>query len=131
MMFSHDVWPNGGGCVFSQWGRWGKTSVQTSSNRFLKTLSERAIERRKPGAYYSISQPSPKRPTLSFGGGSPLNPRRAGGRKKVWINIQKTLEYLEGDNQVSPKSPPLQGMKAQPLQSLFIGKVDTGQFPAW
>ncbi len=26
-----------GGGVFSQWGRWVKTSVQTFSNRFLKT----------------------------------------------------------------------------------------------
>ncbi len=29
--------------MFSQWGRWGKTSVQTSSNRFLKTLTEGAV----------------------------------------------------------------------------------------
>ncbi len=29
--------------VFSQWGRWGKTSVQTSSNRFLETLTEGAV----------------------------------------------------------------------------------------
>ncbi len=32
-----------GGWVFSQWGRWGKTSVQTSSYRFLKTLTEGAV----------------------------------------------------------------------------------------
>ncbi len=36
------------------------------------------------------------------------------------INIQKALEYLEGDNQVSSKSSSLQGMKAQPL---FVGEV--------
>ncbi len=29
--------------VFSQWGRLGKTSVQTSSNRFLKALTEGAV----------------------------------------------------------------------------------------
>ncbi len=29
--------------VFSQWERWGKTSVQTSSNRFLKPLIEGAL----------------------------------------------------------------------------------------
>ncbi len=29
--------------MFSQWGRWGKTSVQTSSNRFLKTLAEGTV----------------------------------------------------------------------------------------
>ncbi len=29
--------------MFSQWGRWGKTSVQTFSNRFLKISTERAV----------------------------------------------------------------------------------------
>ncbi len=29
--------------MFSQWGRWGKTSVQTFSNRFLKTVTEGAV----------------------------------------------------------------------------------------
>ncbi len=33
----------GGGWVFSQWGRWGKTSVQTFSNPFLKILIEGAV----------------------------------------------------------------------------------------
>ncbi len=42
---------------------------------------------------------------------------------QVRINIQKALEYLEGGNQISPKLSPLQGMKAQPLQSLFVGEV--------
>ncbi len=37
--------------------------------------------------------------------------------------IQKALEYLEGGNEVIPMSSPLQGMKAQSLQSLFIGQV--------
>ncbi len=32
-----------GGWVFSQWGRWGKTSVQTFSSLFLKTLLEGAV----------------------------------------------------------------------------------------
>ncbi len=31
-----------GGCVFSEWGKWGKTSVQTFSNLLLKTLTEGA-----------------------------------------------------------------------------------------
>ncbi len=43
--------------------------------------------------------------------------------KQVWIDIQKALEYLEGGNQVSPKSSPLYGMKANSLQSLFVGAV--------
>ncbi len=36
------------------------------------------------------------------------------------INIQKSLEYLEGGKEFIPKSSPLQGMKAQLLQSLFV-----------
>ncbi len=44
-------------------------------------------------------------------------------KKQVRINIQEACEYLEGGNQVNPKSSPLQGMKAQPLQSLFVGEV--------
>ncbi len=74
---------------FSQWGRWGKPTSQTFSNLFLKTLS---------GAYSSISQPSPKMPTLAFGGASHLGASCRGdllgrvewaGEKNVWINIQK------------------------------------------
>ncbi len=56
-------------------------------------------------------------PTLSFDGGSHLGmpcrgaflgrvEREAG--KQVWITIEDALEYLEGGNQVSPKSSPLQ-----------------------
>ncbi len=33
----------GGEGVISQWGSWGKTSVQTFSNIFLKTLPEGAV----------------------------------------------------------------------------------------
>ncbi len=29
--------------MFSQWGRWGKTSVQTFSNHFLKVLAGGAV----------------------------------------------------------------------------------------
>ncbi len=32
-----------GRCVFSQLGRWGKSSVQTISKFFLKTLTEGAV----------------------------------------------------------------------------------------
>ncbi len=55
--------------------------------------------------------------------GCPLRSRRAGGRKKVRVNIQKALEYFEGGNVVMPKSSSLQGMKARSLQSLFGGEV--------
>ncbi len=43
--------------------------------------------------------------------------------------LQLLLENIDrrscndGGNQVSPKSSPLQGMEAQLLQSLFLGKV--------
>ncbi len=37
--------------------------------------------------------------------------------KKVRINIQKAFEYLEGSNDVCPKSSPLLGMIAQPLHA--------------
>ncbi len=65
-------------------------------------------------------------PTLSFGGslhlGAPCRGALLGlvewEGEKVQINTQKALEYLEGGNLVSPKSSPLQGIKAQPLQSL-------------
>ncbi len=62
-------------------------------------------------------------PTLFFDGGSYLGvPCRGAlldhveqeGGKKVQIN--KARENLEGGNQVSPKSLPPQGMKAQPPQ---------------
>ncbi len=42
-------------------------------------------------------------------------------KKQVRINIQKTREYIEGGNQVSPKFSPLQGVKAQ--QSLVEWQV--------
>ncbi len=45
--------------------------------------------------------------------------------KQVRINIQNALEYPEGGNQVSPKSSPLQGMKALSLKSPFV-VVDVG-----
>ncbi len=35
----------------------------------------------------------------------------------------KTPKYLECNNEISSKSSPLQGMKAQPLQSLYAGKA--------
>ncbi len=43
--------------------------------------------------------------------------------KHVRINIKNALENLEGGNGVIPNSSPLQGMKAQSLQSLFVGEV--------
>ncbi len=81
-----------------------------------------------------MSQPSPKTPTPSFGGGSHLGvPCRGAlvGRaewegEKRSINIQKASEYLEGGNQVSPTS--LQGMKALSLQSLFLGEVPNASY---
>ncbi len=79
-----------------------------------------------------LHNPHQKMPTLSFDGGSQLGvPCRGAllgrveqeGGKQVRINIKKVREYLEGRNQVSPKSPPLQRTKALPLQPLFVVEV--------
>ncbi len=123
-------WCAGGKGGSAQLGRRGKTSVQTSSNIFLKALTEGAVTT-EDVAYSSILQLSFKMPTVSFGGGSPLGVPCMGAplgliereKKQVRINIQKALEYLEGGNEVIPKSSPLQGMKAQSLQFLFVGEV--------
>ncbi len=75
--------------------------------------------------------------TIFFGGGSHLGVLCRGallGRaervegKQFRINDQKAREYLEGGNQVSPKSSPLQGMNAQPLQSLFVVEVTNASY---
>ncbi len=58
----------GGGVSVQSIGEMGKDFCPNFSNRFLKT-DRRACN---DGAYSSISQPSPKIPTLSFGGGSHL-----------------------------------------------------------
>ncbi len=61
-----------------------------------------------PGAYSNISQPSPKRPTVFFGGGSYLGLPCRGGRdereeeKQDRINIQETRDYLECGYKVDP-----------------------------
>ncbi len=44
-------------------------------------------------------------------------------KKQVRIDTRNTRKYLEGGYQVSPKPQPLQEIKAQPLQSLFVGEV--------
>ncbi len=71
-------------------------------------------------------------PILPFGGGSQLwVPCRGAllgrveqeGGKTSSDQYPKARDHLEGANQVSPKSSPLQGMKAQPLQSLVVGEV--------
>ncbi len=71
-----------------------------------------------------LPPPSVEARTLEYlEGVSSYAPSSGRKEKQVRINIQKTLEYLEGGNQISPKSSPPQGMKAQPLQSLFVGEV--------
>ncbi len=68
--------------------------------------------------------PSAAARTLEYLEGAPSFATSSGGKEKqVRINIQKTLEHLEGGNEVIPESLPLQGMKAQSLQSIFVGEV--------
>ncbi len=81
-----------------------------------------------------IGKEPTKRPTLSFDGGSYLvgEPSKAEssrrGKNQVWISIQETLEHFECGNQVGLTSSPLQGMRAQPLSSLFVGEVTNGSY---
>ncbi len=51
-------------------------------------------------SFESISQPSSKMPTLSFGGGSHPGVPCRWKEKQVRINILQGLEYLEGGNWV-------------------------------
>ncbi len=106
-----------------QWGRWRKTSVQTFSNLFLKTLTQGAVTTEAGSLFQYFT-------TLSFVGGSHLGVSYSGAllsraewegeKKRVRIIIQKTREYLEGGNQVSPKP--------SPLQSLFVGEVTNASY---
>ncbi len=91
-------WEGGGGRgvgVFSQWGRWGKTSVQTSSNRFLKTLTEGAVTTEAGSLLqYFTTLTENADPLLrrwlapwSTLKGCPLRPRWAGGRKNNFGSI--------------------------------------------
>ncbi len=118
--------------VLSQWGRWGKTSVQTSSNRFLKTFTEGAVTTEAGSLFQYFTtltenaDPLLRRRLAPWGilKGCPHRPRRAARRKNKFGSIPKRpFEYLEGGNEVIPKSSPRQGMKAQSLQSLFVGEV--------
>ncbi len=77
--------------------------------------------------YSNISQPSPKKadPILEYLVQVPSKAATSGREKKVQISIQETREYLNHGIQVSPKSSPLLGMKAQlyitqsPVRSLL------------
>ncbi len=125
----------GDGCPFNG-GDFGKISVGTFSNPFLKILTEGLVSTEVRSLFqYFTNLTENDYPLLrrwlapwSTLKGCPLRPRRAGWRKLVCINIQKAREYLEGGNQVSSKSSPLQGMKAQPLQSLFVGEVTNASY---
>ncbi len=72
----------------------------------------------------------------SEGGGLKILEMRVQSMGGLWLTSAQTFSnlffnvltegaviYLECGNQISPKSSPLQGMKAQPLQSLFVDKL--------
>ncbi len=116
-----------GGWVFSQCGRWGKISVQTFSNRFLKTLIEGAVTTEAGSLFQYFTTLTKNADSLllrwlapwSTLKRCPLRPRRAGGRKNKFGSISKTpLNILK-----AVMRSQLQGMKAQSLQSLFVGEV--------
>ncbi len=116
--------------MFSQRGRWGKTSVQTTSNPFLENIDKWIRNDGSQQLTPAFHNPHRKgRPSSSVVAlilehlVGVTSKAASSGREKVWIYIQKTLEYLECGYQVSPKSLPLQVMKSQPLQSLLVGEV--------
>ncbi len=84
-------------------GKWGGVMGKDFCPNILQPFLEN-IARGKPGANFSISQPSPKMLTLSFGGGSHHEvPYRSGllchfDEKRFWIYIQNARKYLEGGN---------------------------------
>ncbi len=65
-----------GRLVFSQWGRWGKTSVQTSFNLFLKTFTEGAVTTEAGSLLLSFFH----------------NPHRKG--RPSLLAVARTLEHL-------------------------------------
>ncbi len=83
--------------VFSQWGRWGKTSVQTSSNRFLKTLTEGVVTTEAGSLFQYFTTLTENADPLLRRWLAPwstlmrctLRPRRAGGRKNKFGSISK------------------------------------------
>ncbi len=99
--------------AFSQWGRWGKISVQTFYNLYLEILTEGAVTTEIGSLFRYFTTLAKNADPLflrwlspwSTWKGCPLRPRRVGGRKN------KVREYLKGGNQ------------AQLLQSLFVGEV--------
>ncbi len=104
---------------------------------FFKILTEGAISTEAGGliAVFQNSHrkgcPSPPAVALNLDYlvGVPSKAGTSGREKKqVRINIQKTREYLDCGDQISPKSSPLQGMKAKPRQSLFVGKVTNANY---
>ncbi len=96
----------------------GETSVLTFSSPFMRTLTEGAVTTEGGSLFQYFTtlaenvDPFLRRwlaPWSTFKG-CPLREE-----KQVRINAQKALEYLEGGNQVSPKS--------SPLQSLLVAEV--------
>ncbi len=80
-----------GRCVFSQWG---KTSVQTFSNLFLKTLTEGAVVTEAGSLFQYFTTPTENAdlaPWIAL-----INRVERKEEKQVRIIIQKTRKYLEG-----------------------------------
>ncbi len=83
--------------VFSQWGRWGKISVQTFSDHFMKTLTEEAVTTEAGSLFQCFTTLTENADPLlrwwlapwSTLKGCPLRPRRAGGRENKFGSISK------------------------------------------
>ncbi len=116
--------------LFNQWGR-----CPNFLQPFLKTLTEGAVTTEAGGLFqYSTTLTKNADPLLqrwlapwSALQWCPFRPRRLGGRKNKFGSTSNR-PHLEGGNQVSPKSTPLQLMKAQPLQSLLVGEATRASY---
>ncbi len=119
------------GWVFIQWGGGDGERCPNFLQTFLENIDRRSCKngsRELIPVYHNLyrkCRPSPSKVllTLEYLEGVPSWATSSGRKEKlVRINIQKAPECLEGGNQVRPKSLPLQGMKAQSLQSLVVGR---------
>ncbi len=85
--------------VFSQWGRWGRISVQTFFSLYLEILTEGALTTEIGSLFqYSTTLAENANPLFlrwlapwSTWKGCPLRPRRVGGKKTRSVSILKVV----------------------------------------
>ncbi len=90
----------------------------------IESFLENIVRRNRNETQTSLKRPPPSPSGVGVPSQAPSNGREV---KQLQIHTQQACKYLECGNRVSLKSSPLQGMKTQPLQSLFVGKVQLKQ----